>query len=395
MKKHIQFIIAVFALVTILTIIPSIDSYTANKKEKSKVTYSLKKGVLTIKGKGKMPKSMTFKRNKKIKKVIIKKGVTSISYKAFYKCKNLKEVKIANTVKKIGALSFSETKIKKITIPKSVTTIGEEALSWCDKLTEITMPGSFDLKFAAEACYSEITVGCRKLKTINFNTNFDIKISKCCGGTRWNVRKKDPNYKSIDGIIYSKDGKEIVRVPAGRKVLKVAEGCEVFCLQSISYRTEFYDDSEFNIGCAGLRKIVLPKSIRQIENQKYVDDYAISDTFYMNLQEIEIKSKQINEESIYTLHNFLKRIYRYSLWSESYPYQNIDTFAKIFPDRIKKDGDFYILDETILYSYNGDDETITIPEYIEKIGAYAFESIEGEQKKITIEGDTTRFPENI
>ena len=33
---------------------------------KTKVTYKLKKGTLTIKGKGNMPAKMTFKKNKKI-----------------------------------------------------------------------------------------------------------------------------------------------------------------------------------------------------------------------------------------------------------------------------------------------------------------------------------------
>lgn len=55
---------------------------------KTKVTYTLKKGTLTIKGKGAMPTKMKFRRNKKIKKVIIKKGVTSVSYEAFALCKN-------------------------------------------------------------------------------------------------------------------------------------------------------------------------------------------------------------------------------------------------------------------------------------------------------------------
>ena len=68
---------------------------------KTKVTYTLKKGTLTIKGKGAMPAKMKFRRNKKIKKVIIKKGVTSVSYESFALCKNLNSVTIPSTVKTI------------------------------------------------------------------------------------------------------------------------------------------------------------------------------------------------------------------------------------------------------------------------------------------------------
>ena len=84
---------------------------------KTKVTYTLKKGTLTIKGKGAMPAKMKFRRNKKIKKVIIKKGVTSVSYEAFALCKNLNSVTIPSTVKTIGIRSFYGTKISKITVP--------------------------------------------------------------------------------------------------------------------------------------------------------------------------------------------------------------------------------------------------------------------------------------
>lgn len=80
---------------------------------KTKVTYTLKKGTLTIKGKGAMPAKMKFRRNKKIKKVIIKKGVTSVSYEAFALCKNLNSVTIPSTVKTIGIRSFYGTKISK------------------------------------------------------------------------------------------------------------------------------------------------------------------------------------------------------------------------------------------------------------------------------------------
>ena len=113
---------------------------------KTKVTYTLKKGTLTIKGKGAMPTKMKFRRNKKIKKVIIKKGVTSVSYEAFALCKNLNSVTIPSTVKTIGIRSFYGTKISKITVPSKTKTIGQGAFGSCKDLKTIVMPGDFKLK---------------------------------------------------------------------------------------------------------------------------------------------------------------------------------------------------------------------------------------------------------
>ena len=43
--------------------------YIKEDENEKNVTYSIKKGTLVIKGKGKMPAKMTFKNNKKIKKL--------------------------------------------------------------------------------------------------------------------------------------------------------------------------------------------------------------------------------------------------------------------------------------------------------------------------------------
>ena len=61
------------------------------------VKYKIKDGTITIYGKGKMPNSMTFKKNRQIHTVIIRNGVTSVSKYAFYNCKNLQKVKLPNT----------------------------------------------------------------------------------------------------------------------------------------------------------------------------------------------------------------------------------------------------------------------------------------------------------
>lgn len=370
MKRFFKGLVIVFVFGMVLAMVPEIDSYAATKKSKSKVTYTFKKGVLTIKGKGKMPKNITFKKNKKIKKVVIKKGVTSISYKAFYKCKNLKEVKIANTVKQIGAFSFSETKIKKITIPKSVKVIGDGVLEDCDKLTEVTMPGDFKLKSVLLGTTSNIMYGCDKLKRVNFNTNFNVEIANRYGGIKWNVRKKDPNYKSINGVIYTKDGKEIVRVPRELKVLKVANGCETFRIQSIFYTADYYDAGDLYPHCYALEKIILPKSIKKIDNKERIGDFIKEDKIDMNLQEVVVKSKQLDADSVITLVSCLKQI---GNWKNKYAFEDMEIFVEMFPERIKKNGDFYILDDTILLGYEGKSEIVTIPTGIKLIADKAFE----------------------
>ena len=115
---------------------------STNVQAKKKVTYKLKKGTLTIKGKGNMPKKIKVKKNK-VKKIVIKKGVKNISNNAFKNFKKVKKVSIPKTVKKIGVNAFYKTALTKLTIPKSCKKIGSGFMDYCKKLNVVTLPGDF------------------------------------------------------------------------------------------------------------------------------------------------------------------------------------------------------------------------------------------------------------
>ena len=87
MKKLVKCIMVAFCLAVAVAFAAGVQ--TTNVQAKKKVTYKLKKGTLTIKGKGNMPKKIKVKKSK-VKKIVIKKGVKNISNNAF---KNFKKVK--------------------------------------------------------------------------------------------------------------------------------------------------------------------------------------------------------------------------------------------------------------------------------------------------------------
>ena len=114
--------------------------------DRSSVTYSFnnRTGTLTISGKGAMPSEMNFGDDTKIKKVVIKKGVTSVCDYAFTGCSNLKSLSLPEGLVSIGVKSFASTKIKKLVIPASVRRIGQCAFWGGERLKWITMPGDFE-----------------------------------------------------------------------------------------------------------------------------------------------------------------------------------------------------------------------------------------------------------
>lgn len=326
---------------------------------KTKVTYTLKKGTLTIKGKGAMPAKMKFRKNKKIKKVIIKKGVTSVSYEAFALCKNLNSVTIPSTVKTIGIRSFYGTKISKITVPSKTKTIGQGAFGSCKSLKTIVMPGDFKLKLEEDTDDKLWYVASDQsaVDTITFNTKLKLANVSYLSANNLVVAKNDPSYQSIEGVIYTKDGKGIVRVPQKRTELKIKEGCTEFNMQSVLYNSTDSEGDDLN-NCSKLKKIVIPSSVKSINKTKYKTDRE--DACDMHVDIIEIAPKDFDAKSLYALGSSLgKNI-------------TIESLMKLLPDQITYKDHMYITKDHGLLKYDGKDANVEIPEEITWIAPEAF-----------------------
>lgn len=77
----------------------------------------------------------TFYENDFIESVEFSGGVKEIGHHTFARCKNLKKVKIADTVSSLGRYAFSESAVEKIELPKSVRNIGMACFLGCADLT--------------------------------------------------------------------------------------------------------------------------------------------------------------------------------------------------------------------------------------------------------------------
>lgn len=310
-----------FAIIVLASIIfMQADNALAAKKKKQTQEYvsmSYKKGVLTIKGKGEMgdPIKTTVYENKNIKKVVIKKGVTAIADFAFKGCKKLKEIILPSTLKKIGAYAFEDCPIKNITIPKSVKSIepgafagssiksitipktvkklGEGVFGDCKKLESITMPGNIGvIKYEEpdDEYQPKSFVGdsCKSLKKIKFTTALDINILKRVGKSGgFEVLANDPKYKSVNGLLYSKDGKTLLRIPHGRKKVIISDKCTTVTAGSYGY--------EMYLADSAMNEIVFPKTVKKV----ILDDTLLGPSYYeCNNIKITLNMDYLDDDSI-------------------------------------------------------------------------------------------------
>ena len=311
-----------FAIIVFASIIFMQPDKTSAAKKKTKqtqeyVSMSYKKGVLTIKGKGEMgdPIKTTVYENKNIKKVVIKKGVTAIADFAFKGCKKLKEIILPSTLKKIGACAFEGCPIKNITIPKSVKSIepgafagssiksitipktvkklGEGVFGDCKKLESITMPGNIGvIKYEEpdDEYQPKSFVGdsCKSLKKIKFTTALDINILKRVGKSGgFEVLANDPKYKSVNGLLYSKDGKTLLRIPHGRKKVIISDKCTTVTAGSYGY--------EMYLADSAMNEIVFPKTVKKV----ILDDTLLGPSYYeCNNIKITLNMDYLDDDSI-------------------------------------------------------------------------------------------------
>lgn len=337
----------------------AIGTYT-NVDAKSKVTCKLKKGTLTIKGKGEMPKKLKFKK-KKVKKVVIKKGVKSISNNAFNGCKKLTKVSIPSSVKKIGINAFAKTKIKSLKIPAKTTKLGEGFINNCKKLDTVTLPGTFDIinSKGNKKSYKGSILG-TDLVTVKFNSSIDYNNAAYFRTLNFVVSTKDPNFSTYDGVIYTKDGTGVVRVPSARDTVELRNGCTDFNTFAVTY----FNDERETFVCNSLAKVTLPQSVVRVNNKNYPDEkYLKGDMTSYELAKRERNLSIVIGNNNLGIPEIVKLKNRFRL--------NLDSIVKAFPTRIVKNDDTYIGDSKYLIKAKAENKYV-VPDGITTICDRAF-----------------------
>ena len=192
-----------------------------------------------------------------IKKAVIENGLTTIGKSAFALCSALESIEITDSVTSIGDNAFLGCRsLLSIDIPDSTTTIGTLAFAACSDLTNVIIPREV------------ITIG-------------EGAFSGCSGLSAIIVDINNSTYKDIDGIIFSKDEKELLLYPAGKvdtsyivpdHVTKMGYGVFLNCtnLTRIEIQngvTTIGREAFYN--CNNLKVIKIPGSVTTIENKAF------------------------------------------------------------------------------------------------------------------------------
>ena len=196
-----------------------------------------------------------------LRSIVIPEGVTEIDTLAFYSCGSLQTVSLPASLVTIRKQAFwSNEALREVTIAKNsqLQTIGEIAFQWCGTLKSIQLPDTLKEidKEAFSNCTSLTDIGLTEnsqLERLGDSAFASTKLSSfyypatlqtigenilngCTSLAEIKVAENHPDYKSIDGVLFNKDGTTLLRYPANRKAAEYTTPAGVKTIGSYAFQ---------------------------------------------------------------------------------------------------------------------------------------------------------------
>ena len=145
--------------------------------------------------------------------VVMSDEITGIGSYAFVGLENCSFIDLSSNLKTIGDAAFYEMKsLEKLDIPSGVTVIPQAMLCYCSSLEKVTMG---NVTTVGDYAFSNTSIkefnvpkSLTEISTLAFFDNPKLLA--------FNVASDNPSYKSVDGILFSKDGTKLIRYPQNK-----------------------------------------------------------------------------------------------------------------------------------------------------------------------------------
>ena len=234
--------------------------------------------TINIPSKVEVIKESTFDTCGSLKTIEFNEGLEKIEYRAFWQCRKLQNIKFPSSLKEIGESAFEGLSGEEnLVLSEGLVKIGDYAFAYNEYIQTITFPSTLKEigKYAFMQNYTlkelYLAEGLEKLDEGAFFYNnqlqrvhipstlkeigFDCFASSDSVLSEFIVSENSETFKNQDGIIYTKDGKQIVCCPSKltfeNGTYSIPEGVEVIG-----------DHAFYN--CSGLKKVILPSTLKTI-----------------------------------------------------------------------------------------------------------------------------------
>ena len=178
--------------------------------------------------------------------------VTSIGDKTFEYCTDITDITMPDSITSIGDEAFYDCKsLTSIIIPDGVVCIDSKAFWYCDSLKSIIIPKSVESinDDAFGSSFESITVISNKV-SLNYYTFNCFNLKEIV------INEDNPNYCSVDGVLYNKEKTKLIKCPRKKKSINILNTTQVIGKYAFS-------------GCSELSNIIIPNNVTNIEEAAF------------------------------------------------------------------------------------------------------------------------------
>lgn len=190
-----------------------------------------------------------------LNELILPEGLTFIGQSAFSPCAALTRLVLPSSLETLGEFAFSCCRrLDEVILPDALEKIDRSAFSMCSSLKSITLPRSL------KALVRGVFLGCSSLKEVFFQENISSvennAFSGCFSLQRVMVSPDNPFFRSIDGVLYSRDGSVLTYFPGGLMEIQIPEEVTEIGAEA------FYENRNFD-------RIRLPSQLKAISDSAF------------------------------------------------------------------------------------------------------------------------------
>ena len=183
--------------------------------------------------------------------------------------------------------------VRSVSLPSTLRLMGENALSWMS-LEELTLPEGLEQTQGIH-CMDRLTVGTLHIPSTLCN-DFQLNMHDCRIGA-YDVSEENPYLKSVDGVLFSRDGTVLKAYPAFRTETHydVPKGTEVIGRRAFFIVEDMWEFSEPGVqlqtislplglkkidsfafgGCVNLVSITVPPTVTEISNTAFCNPVSL------------------------------------------------------------------------------------------------------------------------
>ena len=316
-----------------------------------------------------------------LKSIALPDGITAIKNRAFGGCYSLASVVLPDALAVVEADAFSGCGVlTELVLPDSRKTIGEGAFAGCAALKTVRIPrGVAEIAVRAPVDYDKIQKDLEKKGVyVDFIRSTDEKgrdvFEGCSSLAAIDVDEENSAFRSIDGVLFSKDGKTLLKCPEAKAadVYVVPKGVETIEKQAFAHCSSInaivVSEGVTRVGlyafsyCDALKALSFPTSVRYLSFGRGYNDFLTGG--YDALASIEVAE---DNPSYKTIDGVLfskdgKRLIKRPRGKDAENY--------VVPDGVEEIGNGAFRACSLL-------KTLAIPERVAKIGEYAFSGCVG------------------